>query len=415
MTAVAKIGFTERGKKFILISCSIVAVGTFFIDYIIIALGIALLAFASYSLFDARRLLNEHAVAGLGSARYITTAGTPVELELYTNGLSRWKGSIKEAPEFGEFMLNGDSLKISGTIPLASLRQLRNLTVTRRSYYELYEARKMVALEPPAEVLVYPRFVVPLYRLFGYEELGEFNEPSVARIAVASTGEYAGTRNYYAGDELRFIDWKATARSQELKLKEFTSENAGSFNMVLDTTSTDAVSADLLATQFLSSLVDLLDRGARVKVTFYDGFKYQLVKPRHIYSETAEAVLSMTGKYFPEIGRIIDLPVRRWSMPELENEPTKEPVQGIPESGRTIVVSQLLSDIPDDLARNPDTVEVVLQPTRPWLYIESLEDAYLAKNRVTRNVESLRRAGVKVMEAGSPVEPPPASVAPLNR
>lgn len=412
---VAAISFTERGKKFILISCSIVAVGILFIDYFIIAFGIALLAYATYSLFDARRLLNEHAEAGLGSPRYLTTAGAPVELELYTNGLAGWKGSIKEAPEFGDFMLAGDSIKISGTITLASLRQLKNLSVTRRSYYELYEARKIIALEPPAEILAYPRFVVPLYRLFGYEELGEFNEPSVARISVASTGEYAGTRNYYPGDEPRFIDWKATARSQELKLKEFTSENAGSFNLVLDTTSTDAVSADLLATQFLGSMVDLLDRGARVNVAFYDGLKYQLVKPRHVYSETAEAVLSMTGKYFPEIGRIIDLPVRRWSVPELENEPANEPVQGIPESGRTIVVSQLLSDITDDLARNPDTIEVVLQPTRPWLHIESLEDAYLAKNRVTRNVESLRRAGVKVIEADSPVEPPLASVALLNR
>jgi len=40
---------------------------------------------------------------------------------------------------------------------------------------------------------------------------------------------------------------------------------------------------------------------------------------------------------------------------------------------------------------------VVIQPTSPWLWVKNLEDAYLCKTMILKNIDALRRVGVKVI------------------
>jgi uncharacterized protein (DUF58 family) len=51
---------------------------------------------------------------------------------------------------------------------------------------------------------------------------------------VGISTEYASSREYVPGDDLRFVDWKATARTGKLIVKEFESQTSSSYLLLVD-------------------------------------------------------------------------------------------------------------------------------------------------------------------------------------
>jgi len=55
-----------------------------------------------------------------------------------------------------------------------------------------------------------------------------------ASKSVGISTEYASSREYVPGDDLRFVDWKATARTGKLIVKEFESQTSSSYLIIVD-------------------------------------------------------------------------------------------------------------------------------------------------------------------------------------
>jgi len=103
---------------------------------------------------------------------------------------------------------------------------------------------------------------------------------SMKTILGAKSDEVESLRRYQPGDDIRFIDWKATARLMELIVKEFSKEMEGDVYIVLDAgrEMTKGVKeakinyATTLAIQLAYAL-----RGRRVGFVVYDDFGVKYV------------------------------------------------------------------------------------------------------------------------------------------
>src|SRR5213075_3441002 len=61
-------------------------------------------------------------------------------------------------------------------------------------------------------------------------------------------------RDYQARDDLRHIDWKATARAQRLTVRELAAEDERRITIVLDTTLTDDIDEENFRIRFESGV-----------------------------------------------------------------------------------------------------------------------------------------------------------------
>lgn len=98
-------------------------------------------------------------------------------------------------------------------------------------------------LDCPADLLVTPRF----------EELREITiQPrrtkvysGVVKARLGGTGvEFFGNREYYQGDEFRWIDWNSTARHGKLITTEFEQERVADVGLILDARERSDIEAD---------------------------------------------------------------------------------------------------------------------------------------------------------------------------
>jgi uncharacterized protein (DUF58 family) len=90
--------------------------------------------------------------------------------------------------------------------------------------------QKTRRVESPMEILVYPR-VAPTEEF--YEVLPLLSGEIESFYRGRGHDLYA-IRNYQPTDSARFVDWKATARTRELKVREFTREDERRVLLVLD-------------------------------------------------------------------------------------------------------------------------------------------------------------------------------------
>ncbi|MES1945829.1 hypothetical protein C84B14_00730 [Salinisphaera sp. C84B14] len=84
------------------------------------------------------------------------------------------------------------------------------------SIYPVGLFRAWTWLQPNTQVLVYPRCA-------GHDRLprGAGDTRSTRQLARRGTDEFLGHRDYVPGDSPRHIDWKASARSDDLRMREY--------------------------------------------------------------------------------------------------------------------------------------------------------------------------------------------------
>ncbi|MGB0372317.1 MAG: DUF58 domain-containing protein [Opitutales bacterium] len=103
------------------------------------------------------------------------------------------------------------------------------------SQYPFGFLKKNIGIPIEREVMVWPRRQE--YRLsFGQ---GKRVLAGVGKSQLIGEGvDLSGLREYRLGDDLRKVHWKASARSEELMLKEFSEENATGFRVWFQTSKT---------------------------------------------------------------------------------------------------------------------------------------------------------------------------------
>ena len=91
-------------------------------------------------------------------------------------------------------------------------------------------------------------------------------------VDVPGTGtEFYELREYGSGDDYRHVNWKATARQNELFVNQGMKEVGGAYVLALDAVALGFSDADLLATTFLSVANGLADAGIAFGILVHEG------------------------------------------------------------------------------------------------------------------------------------------------
>lgn len=112
------------------------------------------------------------------------------------------------------------------------------------------------------ELKVYPRVVAAALQALSYLEGRGIQGAGEQPTAVKGRGyEYAESREYVPGDDLKQIDWKATVRLGRHIVKEYYVESSWAVHVLYEADVPDPVSGDELASCFLRSVVSFAERG----------------------------------------------------------------------------------------------------------------------------------------------------------
>ena len=121
------------------------------------------------------------------------------------------------------------------------------------------------------EYLVYPRLLRVAARTVRLLALAEIGETPVDMPGAGS--EYYEMRGYLAGDDVRDVNWKASAREGGLVVVEHMREVGSHILLVLDARAEGFDGADRLATTFLTLANSLWATGVAFGVLVHDGFR----------------------------------------------------------------------------------------------------------------------------------------------
>ena len=83
--------------------------------------------------------------------------------------------------------------------------------------------------------------------------------------------EFFDVRPYGTGDELRYVDWKAYARTGKLVTRLFQAERTSALHVLLDTSPSMAVGGKLAAAQRLAAMLTYTAQGMRTQVHRFGG------------------------------------------------------------------------------------------------------------------------------------------------
>jgi len=180
-------------------------------------------------------------------------AGERAQIFLEVNNRSRWRSppvkliNSSSIPALGDPALRTSSLWTS-SLWIPSLRRnaphltTEILDTSRRGLVTLpvghilrEDPLGLVArpreLLPPSEVMILPRIGEVAMPVAGAGVLGELLMRNAQRLGL---GEFDGLREYVDGDDPRSIHWRASARTEDLMVRQFTVEGARRCTVVLD-------------------------------------------------------------------------------------------------------------------------------------------------------------------------------------
>ncbi|MGA1835521.1 DUF58 domain-containing protein [Herbiconiux sp. 11R-BC] len=163
------------------------------------------------------------------------------------------------------------------TIALTPFRrgERRTETVTIRSFGPLHLAARQATLQAPGRIRVLPPFNSRKHLPSRLARLRELDGRTSVMIRGQGT-EFDSLREYVRGDDVRSIDWRATARHSDVMVRTWRPERDRRVVIVIDTGRTQAARIDdepRLDTAFESSLLlaALATRaGDRVDLVAYD-------------------------------------------------------------------------------------------------------------------------------------------------
>ena len=293
--------------------------------------------------------------------------------------------------------------KVRGEYPLGPL----SITVKDRLGFN---SEERIVPNSVSDILVYPPYEdIKKIEILGSKRSLQLNYGLQRSKQKGLGSEFYGMRKYVFGDQFRLIDWKASARSQQLIVKEYESERDITVMIIVDASNSMAGGA-IENTKFeyairagmLLTKVALTRRDSVGVFTFSDKKNMQFLKPGkgddHFYQ-----VLDFVAKIKPEgknrIVEAMDFFIRRFQkrsliffISDLES-PIKEIGQGI----RKLV---------------PFNHSVILiNPFSPWFEIHEIDlsttDKALAEaiseemmEHILKVKQDIRNLGINIVTVG---------------
>lgn len=145
------------------------------------------------------------------------------------------------------------------------------------------------AIRFPQRFVVHPRLVSAARA--AARALGRADPGETSVEAPGAGGEFYELRRYQDGDDVRDINWKATARRNQLMVNERAREVGATVALVLDARARGFYDTDRLATTFLSIATGLASSGAGFGVLVHDGMSVTDVSPPQDARQSLEVAL----------------------------------------------------------------------------------------------------------------------------
>lgn len=183
----------------------------------------------------------------------VTLHGTAVStLTVRNNGRRRLRATVRDAWQPSAGAQNpvqevevpaGESRRVSVRLRPVRRGDLRAPHVTLRSQGPLRLAARQRTLVCPGSVRVLPPFHSRRHLPSKLRKLRELDGKAAVQIRGAGT-EFDSLRDYVRGDDVRSIDWRATARRSAVVVRTWRPERDRRVVIVLDTSRTSAARID---------------------------------------------------------------------------------------------------------------------------------------------------------------------------
>jgi uncharacterized protein (DUF58 family) len=209
------------------------------------------------------------------------------------------------------------------------------------------------------------------------------------------------------GDELRRVDWKATARLQKLMVKQFHQDSGGAVNLVYDLKTAGPVTRDEAAAEFLTLATMLTAQATPYTITLVDEQnRLQTMKFRDTQTALLKAVKTVLETVEFDHGILYEF-VEPQAMREMltllriidqtVDEKTPRPL----EAADTIAVTCLLGDLTwlmniHDMLKASDRKLILHIPSKIWLDSTTLEHAYTDYEKQIRLTAKLKKLGIEI-------------------
>ncbi|MCX8188630.1 MAG: DUF58 domain-containing protein [Nitrososphaeria archaeon] len=234
-------------------------------------------------------------------------------------------------------------------------------------------------------------------------------------IQVVGKGtEYAETREYLPGDDIKHIDWKATARLQKPMIKQFHQETGGIAQIVYDQKAAGPITKDKMATEFLNTATALTSLSIPYTITIVDQTNSLKVK-RHkdpktaLYTAIREALatVELDQKYLydilepqtrAQIITFLNILLEKTEEEKIETLQVKEL-----DDTDTIAITSLLGDITwiteayEKLNAKAKNLTLHV-PSKTWLDSKTLEEAYEDYQKTLTIQATLKRKGIEIKQ-----------------
>jgi uncharacterized protein (DUF58 family) len=179
-----------------------------------------------------------------------TRQGQPTDtvLEIDNTGSRRIRGMLRDAwqPSAGAIgnrhpldVAGGEVIEMSTVLVPTRRGDRRTDRVTARSLGPLGLAARQTALDAPGSVRVLPPFDSRKHLPSRLARLRELDGRSAVRVRGQGT-EFDSLREYVRGDDVRSIDWRASARNKNVVVRTWQPERDRRVVLVLDTGRTSA-------------------------------------------------------------------------------------------------------------------------------------------------------------------------------
>lgn len=180
--------------------------------------------------------------------------GEPVTSELYlTNtGRRRLRGAVRDAwqPSAGAGnnrtpidIPPGERRLVALTLTPFRRGERRVHQVTVRAFGPLHFAARQATLDAPGHIRVLPPFLSRKHLPSRLARLRELDGRTSVQIRGQGT-EFDSLREYVRGDDVRSIDWRATARRNDVMVRTWRPERDRRVVIVIDTARTSAARVD---------------------------------------------------------------------------------------------------------------------------------------------------------------------------
>ena len=242
--------------------------------------------------------------------------------------------------------------------------------------------------------------------------VGEETIPIPAREGF----EYLYSRQYFSGDNIKRIDWNATARNYKLYIKQFLEESGSSFRIFYDRIVIGPVTADQVASALVTSVLEGVKRNKNLLLYLVENRKIVRISfksPKEAILTSIRLALDTIKADVEEINILIDLVPSAFlerTLAYLKSDIREvlrkraKVIKGVEVRNGDYInyISSLTVDIGQIVELNSKARALggdflLFIPSRPWVDKSNHEEREIIKRKYNRSIEIFKKNFIKYL------------------